>query len=309
MNITKQFLSFSTVSVGIITATDYQPLFCHAFMDVLQKNAGLEKTTLLIDDGQWASFESTLKTTFLGQKKLYWLGSTQDYDAVAKKKLAALLSQYQGPHQVCLFVPEKDRSLFSSDTAVVVALDQLTDAEKISLRSYTYGVQTVALTKTKSTTKLTLTLDQEHIMHGYATVCGKNSQQFMNSWYDKIIQPEESLFTLAQAFFARVPEQFFPLWNRVKNDYAGVFWVAFWSDQIWRAHYVIKLRHEQKLSQAQQLSFRLPFSFLQKDWRSFDIKELQHAHQALYDIDYALKNGASEECINVFCTAFVLKQL
>lgn len=306
MSITKHFPSFESVSVGIFTAQDYPPLFCQAIIQALEKKIGLQKTLLSLDNVEWSAVESSLRTTFLGQKKLCWFGSVQDYDASTKKKLATLLATYQGPHHVWLFVPEKDAALFVSDSAVTIKLDSLTASEKAALKQFAYGITAATVLAKKGTT---LSWDQEHVMAGYASVLGKNSEQFMNNWYDKIVQPEESLFTLAQVFFARRPDQFFPLWNRLKYEYVGVFWTSFWSDQIWRAYYVISLRQEEKTTQAQQLSFRLPFSFLQRDWKSFSLDELQRAHQFLYDADCALKNGASEECIDVFCTAFVLKQI
>lgn len=305
MNITTFLSSLEAVPVGVLSAQDYQPLFCQAFLKHVETKLGLQKTTVLVDDIQWASVESCLRTTFLGQKKLLWLGSTQDYDATTKKKLATLLSTYEGPHNVWLFVTQKDAAQFEHLKDTTLNLEQVTDAEKATVDATVYGARSTLVTGKK----VSLSWDQRHIMQGYAAVLGKNSQQFMSEWFEKIILPESSLFTLAQAFFARKPQDFFPLWNRVKQEYAGVFWTSFWSDQVWRAYYVILLRQQQKVSQAQQLSFRLPFSFLQHDWKTISLVELQKAHQLLYDADYALKNGASEECIDIFCTAFVLKQM
>ncbi len=307
MSITKQLSSLATVCVGVITAAQYPPLFCQAFIQVLEQKVGLQKTLLGLDDQlSWVSLESALRTTFLGQKKLCWFGSIGEYDAATKKKLATLLATYQGPHHVWLFVPEKDLPLFTVESTVMIKLDSLATTEKVALKQAVYGASAASVMGKKNAQ---LSWDQEHVMAGYAAVLGKNTEQFMNTWYDKIIQPDESLFTLAQAFFARRPDTFFPLWNAVKHEYVGVFWTSFWSDQIWRAYYVIQLRHQEKATQAQQLSFRLPFSFLQRDWKAFSLDELQRAHQFLYDADCALKNGASEECIDVFCTAFVLKQI
>ncbi len=304
MNITTFFSSLETVSVGVLSAQEYQPLFCQAFLKHVEAKLSLEKTVIAVDELQWSSVESTLRMTFLGQKKLMWLGSTQDYDVTTKKKLAALLATYDGPHLVWLFVTQKDAALFETLKEKTIDLENVTAAEKTTLSAALYGSQTMTVFGNKAS----LSWDQQHIMQGYAAVVGRNGQQFMDEWYEKIVLPESSLFTLAQAFFARRPHDFFPLWNRVKNEYAGVFWTSFWSDQIWRAYYVIALRQQQKVSQAQQLSFRLPFSFLQHDWKNISLDELQRAHQFLYEADYALKNGASEECIDIFCTEFVLKK-
>lgn len=305
MNITTFLSSLETIPVGVLSAQDYQPLFCQAFLKQVETKLALQKTTLAVDETPWAAVESCLRTTFLGQKKMLWLGSTQDYDATTKKKLATFLATYEGPHAVWLFVVQKDAALFEYLKPVTLDLESLTASEKTTLSTTVYGAHpTLAFGK-----KVSLSWDQQHVMQSYAAVMGKNSQQFMSEWYEKIVLPESSLFTLAQAFFARKPQDFFPLWNRVKHEYAGVFWTSFWSDQIWRAYYVITLRQQQKVSQAQQLSFRLPFSFLQHDWKLISLAELQKAHQFLYAADYALKNGSSEECVDIFCTAFVLKQI
>ena len=112
MNITTFLSSLETISVGVLSAQDYQPLFCQAFLKHVETKLALQKTTIAVDETQWAAVESCLRTTFLGQKKLLWLGSTQDYDAATKKKLATFLATYEGPHAVWFFVAQKDAALF-----------------------------------------------------------------------------------------------------------------------------------------------------------------------------------------------------
>ena len=127
----------------------------------------------------------------------------------------------------------------------------------------------------------------------------------MQTWFEKIVVPEESLFSLAQFFFARKKDAFFKVWLNLKDEYNGAFWTTFWSEQLWKAYHVVSLRKEGNFAAAKQMESRLPFSFLQKDWKTFDAKELSHAHDFLYSIDHRLKNGLSDNGLEIFYHGFM----
>ena len=58
---------------------------------------------------------------------------------------------------------------------------------------------------------------------------------------------------------------------------------------------------------AKQISFRLPFTFVQKDWRSYSIRELKNAHQFIYTLDYDFKHG-STMAFDLFFSKFFSNQ-
>ena len=51
---------------------------------------------------------------------------------------------------------------------------------------------------------------------------------------------------------------------------------------------------------AKKISYRLPFSFLNRDWRKFSLEELKGAHSFLYTLDYKLKNNCEPGYLDLF---------
>ena len=68
---------------------------------------------------------------------------------------------------------------------------------------------------------------------------GNHYETFIDTWLDAFIVPETSLFTLSQHFFARSPQKFLSVWKAIAPSYAEQFWIAFWSEQLWRAYHVV----------------------------------------------------------------------
>ena len=57
---------------------------------------------------------------------------------------------------------------------------------------------------------------------------------------------------------------------------------------------------------ARTVSFRLPFSFLKKDWRMITGTQLQRAHEEIYNLDHAFKNSGSFDMLDLFYLTFFL---
>jgi len=127
----------------------------------------------------------------------------------------------------------------------------------------------------------------------YAVLAGTGVDYFFEHWFPTIIEPDTSLFTLSQYFFAKNRRAFFKLWATVKDDYVPIFWVSFWSEQVWRAAQYVQLKQQGQQTEARKIGFRLPFSFLQRDWRQLNVDELEKAHHLLYSTDFMIKNGSN----------------
>jgi hypothetical protein len=111
------------------------------------------------------------------------------------------------------------------------------------------------------------------------------------SFFEKIIVPETSLFVISQYFFAKDSRAFFNVWHQYQLEYPLAFWSVFWSEQLWRAYFVWFYLNQKNHAAAKSMSFRLPFTYLQKDWKKSSLTELKNAHQYIYELDLNAKSS------------------
>jgi hypothetical protein len=301
--------SFPSLSVVLFSAKEYPVVFFSAFLSHLRSHSSVEPKTVLFDQLSSQALSAQLSTTFLGRSDLLWVGDLSSLEpATLKKQMLSVVGSYQGPHTLmgCIHPDE-----LSSSMKNVISLDE--DFSPNLRRTIVTFLFPHSLSAVEGVEKLVkgmriTSIDQLIMLAQYAGVVGKNATLFSEQWMKKISAPESSLFDLSSYFFGRKTEQFWNAWHFLKDEYAAPFWTTYWSEQLWRAHYVIKLYKENKITEAKQLSFRLPFAFLQRDWKNISPTELQHAHQFLYEGDYAFKNGGSEFFLEVFYTTFLAKQ-
>ena len=141
--------------------------------------------------------------------------------------------------------------------------------------------------------KNSYSLDELYLLKNYQDLLGADSKIFYQSWIARLVTADTSLFTLSQLFFEKKEKEFLKLWLQIKPLYSDMFWISYWSDQVYRAYFFIRFTHEENYATSKQVSFGLPFSFLKQTYKTYQLHELQGFHQAMYAIDIALKNGGS----------------
>jgi hypothetical protein len=297
--------SFSSKIIYFIV-DEYPVLFCAQLIKRL-KETGYPLKVISLDQIDFSSFQASLSTTFLGSVETFWLGDIYSLEAQKRKKILTYLSTYNGPHTVLCSVKEKDLPKDSKEVSVELH-EQLQKSDIEMIFNYFWDSSSDKFLATMGTNYKSMSLDNIMLLGSYTVLLGGNTNEFMMSWFERIILPEESLFSLSQFFFARKKDHFFRAWLTVKDDYAAPFWTTFWSEQLWRAYHVINLRNQEQFTQANQISFRLPFSFLQRDWKSVSLNELQKAHDLLYTVDSHVKNGGSMIGLEAFFNKFMLKE-
>ncbi|MFT6765366.1 MAG: hypothetical protein ACJAZS_000242 [Alteromonas naphthalenivorans] len=311
----RTFLQFCTNSelqkkpLILFTAKEYPVLFFATLLDRLRKKYTPAPKTISFLDTDFVSLQAQLSTTFLGQQDIIWCGNISGLDASTKKKMLPFLATYTGPHTLFSFITTKDITA-SVDKQIIINLDDpLSPAEREQLITFLFDrLQWKQVHELTKESYKTMSLDTVVLLAQYRLVLGKNTDLFMQQWFEKLLVPDESLFTLTQWFFSRKPQHFFRTWHAIKDNYAPVFWTMFWSEQLWRAHYALSLRKQNKLAEAKQMAYRLPFSFLQRDWKNVSESELQNAHDFLYTADFNIKNGSSDLFLEVFFNNFFSKQ-
>lgn len=286
---------------------DNYPVLFFSYLIAQFKKRSLPFKTLSPELIDWQTFESRLSTTFLGATEILWLGDLNNCDAAKRKKVVSFLLDYRGPHIIFFFISKKEVPEFKK-TALIDCDEQLLKPDIEIIFQFLWGHSSDKFLTMMNMGYKNLHLNSLILLGQYSLVLGSKTNEFMRDWYEKILLPEESLFTLAQCFFARNPQMFFRSWVVLRDNYTAPFWTTFWSEQLWRAYHVINLRTEQKFNEAKQMSFRLPFSFLQKDWKQFESSEMSNAHHFLYQSDCRVKSGGSMLCLELFFNKFMEKQ-
>lgn len=287
----------------IFTGTqEYPVLFFSLLMQQFKKQSGNPVQT--IQEGEsYASILHRLESSFLGMTSIYWLGDIQRYDQTTREKLTAYIENYQGPNVIVAYI--NGYAGKTSKLRIQIELPAQITKKHMQELCTLFGNGRVRTAPDLSIYEKQLTLDRACLLIQYLSVVGSGIRDFSEQWLSYVIVPEQSLFTLSQYFFARDGMRFFKQWSTVKELYAAPFWISFWSEQLWRASLFIQLSEQHNFAEAKRISYKLPFSFIQRDWKKVTSDELKRAHDVLYQCDYAIKNGGDENVLEMFYVDYV----
>lgn len=308
----KQFLKhahsppwWSAHSWYCIQAEEYSPFFVSSLFASLVKHAvfAAKPTLLLYEDQGRTFFFEELNQTFLGQKMVYWLGDlTALWNEQKSKHIVSFLSQYSGPHQLIFFV--KNDVTVSKDASRCVELPKALDEKMVHELLEFFHPESLARKMTMLTPLLkkhrVLPLEAALRLCDYFEVAGMRAGADFEHIVSYLLDTDGSLFELAHLFFAKKEKEFFAHWRRMHNNYPLIFWITFWSEQLWRAHYVVFFLQQGNFAHAKVMSVRLPFAFMKSLWKNFSLAELAAAYSFLYKADYAAKTGSDFCSMDLF---------
>jgi hypothetical protein len=288
--------------------TPPSPMFFFSFLiKEFKDKSPIRVESLDLQDQDEATVKARLATSFLGSQTIYWL---RDFDALDEKSFAAwkhYVSTYNGPN-VILFFTTRDAPLRAQDLLVEVpctiqkaAFVQMLEREKRGTAAHYAPIITELFTRVDS-----VSLDQAYALVRYINLVGTSQQEFITTWLDVLVIPEKSLFDLSTLFFAKDSKKFFIQWQKSADEYPAVFWATFWSEQIWRAYNFVLLSKQQQFALAKRVGFRLPFSFMQRDWKKHTPQELRDAHNFIYSVDFNLKNGCDDVALDLFYSKYFM---
>ena len=290
---------------------------------------------LRVEQGLSAAY-GQLQTSFLGSFWRYSLSSSS-LDARETRELLSYAEQYQGPHKLMLFITSEQAQTLKNQT--IIQLDEPVDeAVCLKLASFLGYVLSLSAQRMirrifKENPRISLAsalMIIEYTLLAGALLAGSSSadiQDALNSFdperirqnaaHDVLVEEalfeqikgmlksESSLFTLSQLFFAKQPEAFYRYLAAIESIYPEQFWISFWSEQLYRAFFYVTYMKKGNQSEAQKIGARLPFSFLQRDWRKHEPADLAQAHAFLYELDSALKNSRGELGFDRFYHTFL----
>jgi len=290
---------------------DYPFLFFNQLFDFLEHESVLpaEHKNLIINITDKIKLVGALQQSFLGQKTFYWLGELK-VGKTDKKGLdfCNFLLEYKGPNFITFYLnDEKLPTKFSSAlkkvdyVQVEEGLDKLGFQSLVKFFDQKLVAKKLSLAKKIITNNSDLSLDGSCMLMQYLDLINiKAADDFSDYLSAVLVDEQSSLHMLSQYFFAKQPASFFKIWSQVYSDYPEMFWISFWSEQIWRAFHVVKYLKKKDFVKARSMTFRLPFMFIKRDWKNFSLNRLANYFQFLYNIDYAVKNGSAFCSLDLF---------
>ena len=289
---------------------DYPLLFFSLFIKKLQSIPAHVIETIDLAHVDSAQAQSMLQTSFLGMRVCYWLQNINELDEKKQKFWLGYVQQYTGPHTLIFYTNDQEFVLPRSKNLVLIMVPESLDEKAGILLFQSLNQKGVTVQWAPLCARLfkkfdTLSLESACLLMYYIRLLGAHVDAFLDQWLNKILMPEQSLFTLSTYFFAKKNTLFFKQWSAIQHDYAEVFWVSYWSEQSWRAYHFVNLMRSNNVAEAKKIGTRLPFSFMQKDWRLHSLEQLQALHNDIYAVDYALKNGASCSSLDVVYSKFL----
>jgi hypothetical protein len=255
-----------------------------------------------------ASLKAMLSMVSFFGATTYYL---EQFSALPVKKQQEMLDyvrSYSGPHKIIFFADNTIGELSATKIMHVIVLPQeFAPRDYYMIRFLVNGASLSDKNAFASELVMRtdqLSLDKACFFAQYEALLGKNCDDFFSQWMIHLAEPTSSMFTLSQYFFGKKNRSFFRQWSYMSELYLPPFWISFWADQLWRAYVYTELMQQKKIVEAKKAQYKLPFSFINRDWSAYSLDELRNAHHCLATIDYQLKNGASDIGLEYFYTQF-----
>lgn len=245
-----------------------------------------------LEDEEIDKIKITFDTSFLGSSLIYWIKDLSKLDIKFSKKFYSYIENYNSDHTLVFFIDETVQ--INKNNFCMIELPVKIDVnlyKNIFKNFFDFTCDDYFVNQIFDEFN-NLSIDDACILMQYQSVCSRRSVPLFSELAKKIFIPELSLFVLSQNLFALDNGQFLKNWKKIESNYPIEFWITFWSDQVWQASIFIYNIQKTGLQDAKKLVNRLPFSFMQKDFKRYSLKELSKAHDFLYQLDFNNKNGA-----------------
>lgn len=266
----------------------------HYLVQLIAQARSLEVQIIDPAELEEQALQSLLQMSFLGQQRLIVVGDLSELAPRKRDQLLIHLTDYAGPHVVISGCTKENAGILDQTVAIEVPviadktfianfIKLIAEDEKEAGRLERFFN---ALTRT-----MNLSCAQLIQLLPYAQVIGSRTQEFETELLPRIIMVESSLFDVGSAFFAKDLNLFSTRWRTINNHYQTPFWLSYFSDQLFRAACYAAAKKEGAITEAQRIAFRLPYSFVQRDWKLHQPWALWQLHDQLIHYDAHFKMG------------------
>lgn len=309
-----QILQKSEKTILLFQSLHYSHNFFFALFQQVKQSLSQDYTDFKIIDIQSGDFayKVQLETSFLGTSCVYFLQGVWGLKAKQKDDFLTYLAGYKGPHKVIVFIDTKTNFLEKLHTLLIKIKDKyfFEDAKKLwVVNDFDQAEKLVVYLQQLYSLKQSFSLDELFLLKNYQMVISKDEKDFYESWANRLVLPDNFLYMLSQLLFEKKVKEFLRLWFELKDLYSEMFWISFWSDQLYRAYFFIFYTQQENFAAAKQVSFGLSFLFIKQTYKHYQLLELQNFHNALFAVDSSLKNGGNvyqidQLYINFFASTF-----
>lgn len=263
---------------------------------------------LIFESTDKSELHSSLTQTFLGQTYFYWLGNCT-IKANDKKGInfLTLLSSYKGPHFVGLYLDKvKADKIIKKNNFQIIEIEEEFDENYIKIIIDFFQIKLTAKKQVFLDNFIyqngkDLSLDSILMLLNYIDLIKLDKNGKTINYLSIVLGQETvSLNLLSKHFFENNPKELFKTWAKVQEKFSDVFWIAFWSEKIYRAYFVVHFLKNKNFSMAKSMSFGLPYSFFNKEWKKNSLKRLSNYYNFLYTNDFKVKTGSSFYFIDLF---------
>jgi hypothetical protein len=301
---------WTSTKIFCFKGTDFCPLFFSNLFGVLQDRQLLPypKQKLLVEGGK-NDFHAQLEQSILGNYSFYWLGNLSDFAQPAagrskNTKFLDYLFNYQGPHSISFFMSSDFKGPKLCDNSILIELDSEIGVDYLQQIFAIFSPKTaekkLSLANRIFSGKSKINLDSACMLIKYFDLINIKAIDDFCGYLETIFGQQPALSSLSASFWAKNSKEFFRIWSEINKDYPEVFWVIFWSEQIWKAHHTICFLNQKNFIKAKQCSYGLPYSFINKDFKNFKLRDLRNLYEFLYDIDFAIKTGSKFYSLDLF---------
>ncbi len=241
--------------------------------------------------------------SILGDTGVYWLGDMSlGKKNKAQEKLLSFLADYEGPHTILFFVNDKTKVERKNNTLITIK-NTVTHADFFKILDFfelDLNNNKRAFVRTLFDAVSSLSLDFACSLINYLELIHAKYLDNFLPYVINLCEAEPALSQLSEHFFAKKSRAFFLVWSKIGSKYPEMFWLAYWSEQVFKAYHVKKFLQEKQFGKAKQMSFRLPFTFMKRDWKLCSLPYLSNLYEELYAIDFAIKKGSTFYSLDLF---------
>jgi hypothetical protein len=287
--------------------SDFCSNFFNKMFDFLERNQKLpySKKNIFAENLK-NDYQLYLEQSILGRYSFYWLGNLSEQSK--NTKFLNYISNYDGLHTISFFIPNDFKSFKLSQNAVQIEIDTHVGIDDvrtiITLFSPKLSDKKIAMMSKVFNGRNNIDIDSICMLINYLELINVNTLDDSFSYVSKIFGEQPALGQLSNAFWTKNGKAFFSIWQSIESSYPEVFWVTFWSEQVWKAYNAIVLLNQKNFVKAKQISYGLPFSFINKDFKNFKLADLTRLYENLYDIDFAIKKGSSFYSLDLFYLSY-----
>lgn len=303
---------WKSAKIFCFKGSDFCSIFFSELFEFLERDRKLpySKKNLLAENLK-SEYHSYLEQSILGNYNFYWLGNLSEH--AKNTKLLNYISNYEGLHVISFFIPNDFKNFKCSINAVQIEIDSnidIEDAKKvITLFSPKMPDKKIAMLGKIFNGKNDIDIDSVCMLINYFELISINALDDSFAYIANIFGSQPVLSQLSNAFWTKNTKDFFNIWKKIESSYPEVFWVIFWSEQVWKAYNVILFLNQNSFVKAKQISYGLPFSFINKDFKNFKLDDLLCLYENLYKIDFAIKKGSTFYSLDLFYLNYFNKNL